>query len=97
MKKELELLNSLTQAQKAELESDMQQLYVKCYEQTKGQMEKLKEVTANLRLQDEIFLKATFEFNRAIGEQGTGRITALSKYPNRLAYEAAVAAEKNRN
>ncbi|MFK7832099.1 MAG: hypothetical protein AB8B52_02370 [Winogradskyella sp.] len=97
MKKELELLNSLTQAQKAELDSDMQQLYVNCYEQTKGQIDKLKDVTVNMRLQDEVFLKVTFEFDRAIGEQGTGRITALSKYPNKLAYEAAVAAERNLN
>ena len=63
----------------------------------KNQIEKLKDVTVNMRLQDKVFLKVTFEFDRAIGEQGTGRITALSKYPNRLAYEAAVAVENNRN
>ncbi|WP_283637070.1 hypothetical protein [Aquaticitalea lipolytica] len=97
MEKALEILNSLTPAQKAELENDMQQLYVTCYAKTKGQIEKLKDVAANMRLQDEVFLKVTFEFDRAIGEQGTGRITALSKYPNKLAYEAAVAAEQNLN
>ena len=97
MKKELEILNSLTPAQKTELDNDMRELYIKCYEQTKGQIEKLKDVTVNMRLQDKVFLKVTFEFDRAIGEQGTGRITALSKYPNRLAYEAAVAVENNRN
>lgn len=97
MEKEFEILNNLTPAQRAELEQDMQQLYVQCYKQTKGQIEKLKDVTVNIRLQDEVFLKVTFEFDRAIGEQGTGRITALSKYPNKLAYEAAVNAEKNMN
>ena len=97
MEKALEILNSLTPAQKAELENDMQQLYVTCYAKTKGQIEKLKDVAANMRLQDEVFLKVTLEFDRAIGEQGTGRITALSKYPNKLAYEAAVAAEQNLN
>ncbi|MDG1728967.1 MAG: hypothetical protein P8K68_00255 [Algibacter sp.] len=97
MKKVLELINSLTPAQKAELEKDMQQLYITCFDKTKGQIEKLKDVTVNMRLQDEVFLKVTFEFDRAIGEQGTGRITALSKYQNKLAYEAAVAAEQNLN
>ncbi|WP_067150246.1 hypothetical protein [Pseudotamlana agarivorans] len=97
MKKELEILNSLTPAQKVELDNDMQQLYVKCYEQTKGQIEKLKDVRVNMRLQDKVFLKLTFEFDRAIGEKGKGRIIALSKYPNKIAYEAAVAAEQNLN
>ena len=97
MKNVLEILKSLTSTQKLELEKDMQQLYVSCYEQTKGQIDKLKDVTANMRLQDEVFLKVTFEFDSAIGIQGTGRITALSKYPNKLVYEAAVAAEQNMN
>ena len=44
MEKALEILNSLTPAQKAELENDMQQLYVTCYAKTKGQIEKLKDV-----------------------------------------------------
>lgn len=97
MKKELEILNNLTPAQKEEFEKDIQQLYVQCFEQTKGQMEKLIDVTVNMRLQDEVFLKVTFEFDPANGESGTGRIIALSKYPNKLVYEAAVAAERNIN
>ncbi len=97
MEKALEFLNRLTPAQKEEFEKDMRQLHIECYKQTKGDLKKLIDVTTNMKLQDEIFLNVTFEFDPAIGEKGKGRITALSKYSNKLAYEAAVAAEKNMN
>ncbi|RYC51863.1 hypothetical protein [Flagellimonas olearia] len=97
MNKEFEVLQNLTEAQKQEFENDIQQLYAYCYNQTKGELQKLIDVTTNLRLEGEVFLKVTFEFDPNFGVNGKGRITQLSKYPNKLAYEAAVAAEKNLN
>ena len=97
MKEALEIINGLTRAQKEEFEKDMQQLYIECYKQTKGDLTQLIDVTTNMRLQDEVFLNVTFQFDPAIGERGTGRITALTTYANKLAYEAAVAAERNLN
>ena len=95
MEKAVKILNSLTPPQKEELEKNMQQLYAECYRQTNGDLSKLKDVTVNVRLLDEVFLNVTFEFDQAIGGKGTGRITSLTKYPNKLAYEAAVAVEQS--
>lgn len=97
MDKVLEILNSLTPAQKEEFDRDIQQLYVECHKQTNGDLSKLIDVTTNMRLQDEVFLNVTFEFDPAIGENGTGRITALTKYSHKIAYEAAIAFEQNLN
>ena len=93
MEKQFKILQKLTISQRQEFEKDLLEVYSLAYEQLNGKMEKLKDVTVNMKLQDEVFLKVTFEFDPAFGKNGKGRITALSRYPNKLAYEAAVAAD----
>ncbi|MDC6350471.1 hypothetical protein PP178_02830 [Zeaxanthinibacter sp. PT1] len=97
MKKEYEILKNLSPAQRREFEKDLENIYSICYEKTKGELSVLKDVTVNMNLCNEVYLNVTFEFNSEVGESGKGRITALTRYPNKLAYEAAVAAEKHLN
>lgn len=97
MKNDLKILESLTQGQRQEFENDLRMLYQDCYEQMNGDLEKLKDVVANINLQDEIFLNVIFEFDKSDGKKGKGRVTHLSRYPNRLTYEAAIGSERNRN
>ena len=97
MKNELEILTKLTPAQKAEFDSDIEQLFAKAYIETKGVLAQLKDATVNMNLNDEVFLKVTFEFDPTFGTKGKGRITSLYQYPNKLAYEAGVSVERNMN
>jgi len=97
MENEFEILNNLTPTQKAEFAKDIEQLFVEAFIATKGNLSKLKDVAVNMRLNNEVFFKVTFEFDPTFGKKGKGRITSLYQYPNKLAYEAGATMEKNMN
>lgn len=97
MKQDLTILDSLTPQQKKEFENDLQVIYKQCYDKTKGDLKVMKDVIVNMNLQNEVFLNVILEFDSTIGNEGKGRITHLSKYPNKLTYDAAVNSERNIN
>lgn len=96
MKEELKILKELTPKQKEEFDSDMQRLYLECHRILNGKLEKLKDVSVNLNINNEVYLNVVYEYDNTIksSELIKGRITYLKKYNNRAEYDAAVAADR---
>jgi DNA polymerase III sliding clamp (beta) subunit (PCNA family) len=97
MKKELEIINKLTNSQRKEFDSNIEEIFALVYKKTEGDIKKLKDVTVNINLEDEVFLNVTLEFDSKFSDKGKGRITKLYQYPNKISYDGAVASEINRN
>ncbi|PNQ72853.1 hypothetical protein C1T31_10130 [Hanstruepera neustonica] len=81
MKEVLKILNELTPKQKKEFDSDMQKLYLECHRILNGKLEKLKDVSVNLNINNEVYLNVVCEYDNNIKslEQVKGRITYLKK------------------
>jgi hypothetical protein len=97
MDNHLEILNSLTEAQKKEFEKDLQELWVHCDKHPLYSLASQKDVTGHMNLLDEVYLKYTFEFDPHIAGKAKGRIMELFKYPNKLSYMADVEEELKRD
>jgi hypothetical protein len=97
MEKELEILNNLTASQRKEFDTNIQQLFAEVHKQTDGDLKKLVDVTANINLENKVFLNVTLEFDPNFNEKGKGRIKNLYQYPNKISYDGAVASERNLN
>jgi hypothetical protein len=97
MEKELEIINKLTDSQRKEFDRTIQELFVEVHKQTNGDLKKLIDVTANVNLEDKVFLNVTLEFDPNFSEKGKGRLKSLYQYPNKASYDGAVASERNLN
>jgi flagellin-specific chaperone FliS len=95
MQKEFEILDNLSEEQRAEFKKDMQELYTFCKNQPGFPMGSKNEATVNMNLLNEVFLKVTFDFEDAESDKVKGRILKLYKYENEQEYREAVAEEVN--
>lgn len=75
-----ELLNSLTPAQKIELDNDIIQLAQIAGKEYNFDPDKLAEVNTNMRLQDDIYLNVTLKFHISKSGEVTGEITQLKRF-----------------
>ena len=97
MEKKMEIINNLTASQRQEFKNDMLGIYQECQNTLNGKMERLKDVTVNINLKSEVFLKVTFEYDNTISndEKVKGRITDIHQYQNKSEYDVAVAVERS--
>ena len=94
MKEEFEILDQLTAKQRLEFDNDIQQLYLECHKQLNGKLEKLKDVTVNLNLNNEVFLNVVCEYDSKSNDNVKGRITQLHQYATKKEYDIAVSVER---
>jgi hypothetical protein len=97
MEKKMEIINNLTASQRQEFENDMLGIYQECQKTLNGKMERLKDVTVNMRLGNKVFLKVTFEYDNTVNnnEKVKGRIMDIYKYSGKSEYDMAVAVERS--
>lgn len=93
MQNGLEILNNLTEEQRAEFEKDIQELYEFCTKQPGFPTGSRNEVSVNMNLSNQIFLKVTFDFVEANSDKVKGRILQVHRYENEEEYRKAVAGE----
>ena len=94
MKEEFEILKQLSPIQRAEFDNDIRQLFAECADLVKGNLQKLKDVTVNLNLSDEVYLKVVCTFDSYHNDKVMGKIIELYKYKTKAEYDVAVAVER---
>lgn len=96
MSNQLEILNSLTEAQRLEFENDLKEVWRQCEKHPLFRSTTRKDATGHMNLLDEVYLKYTFEFDPFARDKVKGRITELYQYPHKSSYMADVEEELNR-
>lgn len=93
----MQIIESLSASQRKEFEEDLIALYKECDRALNGKLERLKDVTVNMRLENEVFLRVTCEYDNTVSgtEEVKGRITDIYQYSNRDEYDLAVAEERS--
>jgi hypothetical protein len=95
MKEQFRIIESLTSKQRKSFDKDIQQIYLECHKTLNGKIQKLMDVTVNLNLDDEIYLKVVCEYdNNTLDRKVKGKITHISKYKNITEYKQALAMER---
>ena len=93
----VDIFTTLTEEQKDDLGYELHRLHKNYLNEYQRKPNVSIEVVENLRLSGEIFLKVTFELDWVTGHNGTGIIKDIYQYPNKLAYQVAITAERNLN
>lgn len=90
MKKEFQIIEELTPAQKSELDKDIQELYLNVENQPGFHSAKRNESNININLLGQVFLNLTVEFKPSLTGTVNGKIVKIYKYPNKEAYNDAI-------
>ncbi|WP_435416048.1 hypothetical protein [Polaribacter aestuariivivens] len=95
MKEQFKIIETLTDKQRGLFDKDIQAIYLECHKALNGKIQKLMDVTVNLNLDNEVYLKVICEYdNDTLNNKVKGKITHISKYKNITEYKQALAVER---
>src|SRR5215218_9866024 len=90
-----QILNSLSDAQRLEFDSDLAEMAKMLTSQLAGKPDKVAETKTNLRLQGEVYLNATIVFHRDDNGKFTAMVEEVHRFKNIDEYLDAINESKN--